>query len=497
LTDFSAIDSCCSWHPEDKGQKGVTMWGPSATPITLEKDGGSATIYFTFTQPRCYEGPTQVCNVTYKIHTETTATTDDVGPIQFKINGNSSSDRNRYHSKISGHDIIETVELVPYGLLNQTGTNNIEFINDDNYVDVEIQDLTIIRTYQMCWLYSDFTGECNGSGKCQTLNPIGTHPYEFAERRDYPCLCNGGSISWTDFGYNSEVRTIAPGETVSWSWTNPMEYYDNYVGPISCLINFNNVALNNSAAGDDVTFSLRLNSSDPNDWVTYYQSKRVERHQAPSVDLAQNPDFSSNYNDNPLYSNTLEFRLDSNTGASLILCDGCSGECPPSCEDGGRVNLYRVYQTEEATCCSNCQTPCEIECQTCQNCYTCQGCEETCEITCQTACETCESCYATCEDPCETCESCYATCETACDTACQVICEYCQTCYPCYICYTCMTCQSACELTCQTGCEVSCQTGCEVSCQTGCEVSCQTACDASCQDCQTCYPCFVCYSWYT
>jgi hypothetical protein len=78
----------CNLTYGTQDQKGITIWGPKTTDIYLAPKGGrSGPLYFTFTQPRCYQGPTQVCNVTYTIHTTSSSTSNDVGPIRFTVNG--------------------------------------------------------------------------------------------------------------------------------------------------------------------------------------------------------------------------------------------------------------------------------------------------------------------------------------------------------------------------------------------------------------------------
>jgi hypothetical protein len=325
MTDFQALDANCHFESPTQGQKGITIWGPLATDITLSPQGGSSgTLYFTFTQPRCYQGPTQICNVTYTIHTTSGSQNNDVGPIRFIQNGTDLGYIDRFHSREAGHDLTETLELVPFGLLNETGYNSIEFVNDDPSVTVYIQGLKIIRTYQMCWLPTDNNNDCCGLCQtcemcescvtcescelcvaCEAEDPINEHPNEFADRYDYPCNCDGGGVSWTDFSYNDEITRIAPGQTVSWDWTNPDDE-DNYVGRKSCLFNFNNVTLDeNTAQTNDVRFGLKINNSP---WVDFYHSK-VNRHMAHSVDLATHPTLSGYYNDNPNATNTLYLQL--------------------------------------------------------------------------------------------------------------------------------------------------------------------------------------------
>jgi len=91
MTVFSTPnpDGNCNRTHDPKGQHGVTIWGPRTTPITIGSHEWSERLYFTFTQPKCYQGPTNVCNVVYTISTDEDETTEgiyDVGPIWQAVN---------------------------------------------------------------------------------------------------------------------------------------------------------------------------------------------------------------------------------------------------------------------------------------------------------------------------------------------------------------------------------------------------------------------------
>ena len=511
-------DANCSPNSPTQGQKGITIWehpNPNFSYYLAPYGNPNSTVgplYFTFTQPRCYYGPTQVCNVTYTMEIDRESSGADVGPIRIKLNGTYLGDH--YHSKRKDHDLTETIDISQeqsngqWILFNQRdpGTPNyIEFENHDPNVGVYIKGLKIIRVYQMCYLPTDEANQCNDNTPgftprtCKAQVIYGEQP-DFAPRADYPCNYQScGGYSWTDFNYDNHNTRVNHGQTISWDWTNPPAY-NNYVGKRSCLFNFNNVVLSaNENNNDDVKFSIKVNDSA---WVDFWHTKVGAHHMAHSVDLATHPDLSAagGYRDYPNATNHLELRLDSAASVDLILCDGCDNqECPP-CE-GGKVNLYRVYQTA-SVCGSPCQT-CYSTCYGCQGCIACYSCyiacQEGCEVTCETGCEV--SCQSGCEISCQTgCQvSCQTGCEVACQTGCEVACQDCQTgceticqtgcqlcegwCEP--GCYACQDCQVNCQ-DCQTGCQVSCQTcqPCE-NCQTGCQVSCQDACQLACQTCQT------------
>jgi hypothetical protein len=519
FNDSGRTSDCnCSPNPNASPQKGVTIWqfeNPEQC-IFLPPNSTSEKLYFTFTRPRCYQGDggTQVCNVNYKIETTADSQNDDVGPIWMVLNETQPPYRParvsvRYHSKRKNHDLTETIDIAMakengQPILNKFGANWITFVNYDSNVGVYIKGLKIVRTYQVCGLLPDYNEECNGSGVCLDEQPYPTQP-DYAPRHDYPCNLDGGGVSWTDFWYDDHVKRIHPGETVYWDWTIPDDF-DNYVGKLSCFFNFNNIHLSGPSDLDDVKFSIKVNDSA---WVDFWQSKNNNHPASHSVDLATHSVLSAagGYRDWPNAINRLYLKLDPQTDAEdkvdLVNCDGCDdpnkpcpGICPEGCDecdaDGGRVNLYRAYQTENV---NECQVGCEVSCQGCyagQGCFVCYGFCQTCVALCE-ACESgynwCEICESGFNWPCWVCESGYDWCQY-CETG-YNWCELCESGYeywPCQICESCYNCYTGCqecEITCQ-GCEITCEEGCQPceNCQSGC-----LTCEPGCYDCQSCYNC--------
>jgi hypothetical protein len=362
MTDFVTPDPDvhnCNLTEGTRGGTGVTIWGP--VDITLEPGERDKRLYFTFTQPRCYHkneitSATTACNLTYLISTSSSFSGfGDVGPIWQAINADSSDPgqprTNRYHSKIAfdgiqNHDLVETHDISQNTGLNEFGTNWVSFTNSDSHnITVYLKGLTIIRTYDMCTLPTDEENQCYGS-ECVSEWWYPEHP-DFADRRDYVCnLSNCGGISASYFGYNDEHKRIYPGETVTWQWTNELNPSNNYLGPEICLFNLNNIALSGVPNGDDVKFMIAVNNGP---FVNFYHTQDPSHHMAHSVDLANCSGLQEHYNDSPGATNYLHLHLDSDAGAYFILCDGCDNTpCPEQCE-GGRVNIYRYYQTKP--CC--------------------------------------------------------------------------------------------------------------------------------------------------
>lgn len=194
ITDFN----CYSGSPSQTyGNKGVTIW-QRTTDVYLAPNGGTWTGHFTCTVPRCFT-LTTVCNLTYKIHTTTTSSNNDVGPIVQNFSSIqyiedvpvtiSGGPVNLYHSRLSGHDAILTHDLwmatdpnhldiygQPLHVLLEDGENTITFTNNDQQVGVYIQGLQIVRSYDMSSL---------GSTGCVSdySQPEGS---DFV-RADYPC----------------------------------------------------------------------------------------------------------------------------------------------------------------------------------------------------------------------------------------------------------------------------------------------------------------------
>jgi hypothetical protein len=340
------------------GNKGLTIWGPKTTDIHLTSGQTSDPLYFTGTKPKCYSNSPSFCNVTYTLHTGVTSSSDVVGPITMTLcSSKGTSSVSRYHSKVQGHDLIETHDVSQppaTTMYNDTSWNYLTFTNGAN-VDVWIQGLQVVRGYDMNNLATDMQTPC----PCQTDATEAERP-DFASRLDYPCNYeNCGGLSFTTHAPDNHVyytsgcpngTILRPNQTYTWTWTNPSAVthngISNYVGPSHCLFNFNNVQLcddngntpsNLQATTDDIAFMLSLDNSH---WSTFYHCKN-NLNMAHSIDLATHSYLSQYYNDAPNGSNTLYLRIINNPGVNLLLIDGGLG----------LLNLYRVYRTS-----SLCQT---------------------------------------------------------------------------------------------------------------------------------------------
>jgi hypothetical protein len=488
------------------GGRGVTIWGPiSDFQIS---PGSSHTLTFNGTHPAGYLVQ-DASNVyfTYKT-TSSKANSADIGPLVVDLNGHNNVGL-FYRSATVNHDVTNCWELANSGYLNDSGYNTWTFRNLDSNATALITGFKIVRNYGMVNMLNQ---PCDDD----FVEPASNGTID-SWREDYACNWqNCGGLSYTTFnnsGYNNDQRiTVPAGQSFSWSFTCPIGDPATYVGPKSCLFNFNQATMG-SPYTQDANYTISLNGSAI---ATFYQSSVPNHNAFPSIDLCNYP---SHYNDTG--TNTVTVTVNQGEGLALSLI-----------EQWG-VNVYRIYQTKKLghtitassdahssispsgstyvlqtrdqqysmsaasgyaindvitdsinhhgsitsytfpdvvndhtiSVTSSCQTGCQTSCQTCYGCQTCIA---------------CYSCYIGCMEGCEV--SCETGCEVNCETGCEVSCQ------------SCNTCQTTCELACQTGCQVSCQTGCEVSCQEcntcqTCQLGCQDACQVSCQDCQSCNTC--------
>ena len=518
-----ADDYNCYSGSTKKGGRGVTTWGPIDLPSPIAANGGvSPNLAFTPTQPKCYEGK-DFCNLTFRIHAESSATNRDIGPIKLKLWRSIPppiggwelilDSPDYFISRTSGHDATLTIDLAPIPEYDDESLMYFNFTNNDPTVDIRIKELQTVRCYCMKFLFDQ--AACSGD---QTQTGV-----DFATGHDYPCNYDKcGGMSYTGFthdnhyfqqivnGNQPDGAILEPGTTYSWQWTNPSATFPgfqgntNYVAKAHCLFNFNNVSLCDddgnpvsNATTTEVPFQISL---DGTNWFTFYQPQN-NVHLPHGIDLATHEYLKNYYNDAPGASNTLYLLIPANPdpGVNLFLADG----------ETGLINLYRVYETKP--CCPTISTavtgsgtispsggPFAIPEQGKTFDMTPSGGGSLLDVEIDDVSKGPVDPYNVEWDDINlnlgmegheilaefsTCGSCYA-------------CQYCLACYSCYI-----SCQVGCEICqdCQTTCEISCQTACEQACQS-CQ-TCQTACELSCQDCQVCVTCQTSetcpYGYYT
>ena len=206
-------DFNCYSGATNQGSRGVTIWGPIDLPSSLSPNGGiSPDLLFTPTQPKGYLNK-DFCNVTFRIHTESSSTNPVIGPIIMKLYVHVSTPpgwnqlgagATYYISKIAGHDVTQTIDLAPTIGYNDTERMYITFTNNDDQVHVWIKDLQIVRGYAMYPLPNQ--GSCPGD---QTQDGSS----DFTTRHDHPCnyeTCGG--LSYTGFIHdNSHFQQIVNG----------------------------------------------------------------------------------------------------------------------------------------------------------------------------------------------------------------------------------------------------------------------------------------------
>jgi len=226
----------CSAESYPYGGRGVTLWGPVS--VYLAPGGGNYTWAFTGTHPKCYQKRDN-CNVTYTIHTEASAQSNDVGPIKLELNKHMNPPRlrdlgNRYHSKIAGHDLTETMDIGSQAVqeYHDTELNTLTFTNDDPNVGVWINGFRIVRVYEICGMNKEDCGCCIGEEPSHPLpcypemdecNPIGYPPCGVEQdtgeagnldytRKDYVCNTEncGNRLSYVGFGPDDHHKVIEP-----------------------------------------------------------------------------------------------------------------------------------------------------------------------------------------------------------------------------------------------------------------------------------------------
>jgi hypothetical protein len=418
----------CAPDSYSKGQKGITFYKSTVNPY-LNPNGGSCTISWTGTRPKCYNSSDKpsVCNISFDTLINSNASTDDV-EVQYTLNGRQKLGP-IWRSKIQGHDLTSIVDISQYpNYYNDVGLNSIVFTNKSG-VGVWINNFRIMRQYAMCDLGTDWNGLCinpNNVG-CSAGAASSSSGSLDATRNDCPCnFTTGGGLSANTYhSYSGAGSLIAYGSTLTWVFQNP-DYEQgqtpNYKGPAACFFNLNNITLKANSPDNDVCFQFNLNGSSI---ASMYNSRLNDHTSSAGIDLVK----FSQYNDAPKAFNTLQVS-NKTPSTTLYLQDGMNEN------DAGRINIYRVYNVTNLMqqSCGACET-------SCQSCY---GCQSGCQSGCQFFCVTCDACYGFCQGGCQDCQSgcevgCqngYQMCQHSCQT-CQTVCESCASCYQdCYdVCY--------------------------------------------------------------
>jgi hypothetical protein len=341
---------------EPDGAKGTTIWFPKDVDLA---PGGSVTWSFTDTTPYCSftndpndpNPHTHACLLVYDFETKDSlpaSYTPHYVKLRRKLNG--SELESSHHSPIGGHNVTEDYEFLAFnnGTVYRSGQlNTLEMINDSP-VNIQLKNVRIIRAYYLATLGYNYNP--GGGYPCQSADSGANGTIDYT-RQDYPCNYQtyGNRVSFTTFGNNGEGSTLAPGQSMKWELINPTEtpHHANYVGPVACLFNFNNLQLQTDTSNHhDVHYVVKLNPTpeDPHIIGNYYHCGVGGVNwpngfpQYPTVDLAEFPLY---YNDHPGASNIVELYNDGDV--NLLLLDGydviINGQ-----RQSGRVNIYRFYK---------------------------------------------------------------------------------------------------------------------------------------------------------
>lgn len=326
----------CDLNPNDPNQhmdgRGVTYWGyPNGVTFPSIPPQGQLDIRFTPTQPQCYQKPDN-CNVYFKAHANSSS--GDNVKLWYYTNNPLRPQGSAWGGcwlSGSGNGGWQAVELVNGPDYDESISNIFTIYNSSTTTSVTIENLQIVRVYQMCCLGCDQQQLCNGISTCGTdytcqaeRNTNSTQ--DFATRIDYPCnMEKCGSRSYTFYRDTEFSGGTIPknGGCFQWNfnWSQYSQY--NYVGSEICLFNFNQVAI---APGQNPnTSDLQLDAYvNGTPFATYHISNEVQGGFAPSFNLKN----CSAYNDNG-YN---EVKLVNNSNYDVVMLDYA-------------INIYRCYRT--------------------------------------------------------------------------------------------------------------------------------------------------------
>ncbi len=332
--------NCATNSPEDpqgpshQGMKGTTIWKCNDSIVTIAP-GNSYTISFTNTNPKC-AGYSDNCLLMYRVHASQDSQNWSAVRLLTTLN-NSSTQGEIYHSKWANHDIEEIVDLKMATGYLETETNNYTFYNDSD-VDVQLWNIRVFRGYAMnqLQLQSPYDGSSDYSSDGNIDNT----------REDYPCnyFSCGNRYSFTYWkGYQDDpaVNEISVNDTFTYTFQNPPAPPTgpaNYLGPIACFFNFNNVKTSGSPSGYDIHYEVKLNDTIIQHFYIPTMTKTGnpnEAHQFPGVDLAESA-YQGIYNPAPNEINTIQIYPVNSGNGNLKLVDGDNQE--------GYVNIYRFYE---------------------------------------------------------------------------------------------------------------------------------------------------------
>jgi hypothetical protein len=332
--NYESDCNCATNSPEDspshQGKKGTTIWKCNETIVTITP-GNSYTISFTNTGPKCGYA-TDNCLLMYRVHTSQDS--QNWSAVRITTNLNNSGSGEIYHSKWANHDIEEVVDLQQMTGYQQTDLNEYTFYNDSD-VDVQLWNLRIFRGYAMNQLQQQSPND--------TASDYGSDGNIDNTREDYPCnyFSYGNRYSFTYWeGYQDNgVNEISVNDTFTYTFQNPpapLSGPANYLGPIACFFNFNNVQTSGTPSGYDIHYVVKLNNTVIQHFYIPTKSKTGDpcgAHQFPGVDLAESA-YVGIYNPSPDETNVVQiYPVDSGDG-NLKLVDGSVGY----------VNIYRFYE---------------------------------------------------------------------------------------------------------------------------------------------------------
>jgi hypothetical protein len=329
--EYVADCNCATNSPTNdpkllQGMKGTTVWKSKVNPLTIAPNN-SYTISFTDTYPNCGYN-TDACILMYRVHTPQDSASYPAVRLTTTLNNTGTGEI--YHSKYASHDLKEVVDLRMMDGYSLTNVNQYTIYNDSD-VNVQLWDLRIFRAYAMKKLElqnpSDTAGTYGSNGNLDNT------------REDYPCnyFSYGNRYSFSYWEGCQDVNEISVNDTFTYIFQNPPPPPSgpaNYLGPITCFFNFNNITSVGTAVDYDIHYVIELNNSPIEHFYLPSTDKNGTQNgaqQFPGVDLTA---YGSLYHSGPNESNTVKIYPVNCGNAKLKLVDG----------DVGMVNIYRFYE---------------------------------------------------------------------------------------------------------------------------------------------------------
>ena len=310
---------------------GITTWNldnqytiPLLTPYGTS--GDSATLTFTCTDRKCHSGK-DACLVVFNAWSHDN---DPNNLVKLKYRLNNTDIGGSAISGVATHGATQSFDIAPVTIngneVYHDTIMNTFVIQNLSQDTVQVDHFKIYRTYLMCDLITDSTGQCTIDGMCDYDHTPGTSGSLDQWRNDTPCNCEtGGGLSYTQVHDTSYQGTTIP---VGGTLTCTFDFSDysggNYQQSSICVFGFNEMWLSSAVSGEG-TLVARLNGQE----IDRYYLNRWGSSNAgmfPAHDLAT----SGAYRD---------------TGANTVELINQSAAPVVTASSWGGFDIYRIFKT--------------------------------------------------------------------------------------------------------------------------------------------------------